>query len=95
MNLQHDIILFLFFSRILQLEEEFIQRVCSDIIALKPDVVFTEKGVSGETVVDNNGHYAFFVSNSWFTLCCLSVFQAAIILVAMVSRLDYQLLFGK
>jgi len=46
------IILFFFFSRILQLEEEFIQRVCSDIIALKPDVVFTEKGVSGETVVD-------------------------------------------
>ena len=44
------IILFFFFSRILQLEEEFIQRVCSDIIALKPDVVFTEKGVSGENI---------------------------------------------
>lgn len=42
------ILFFFFFSRILQLEEEFIQRVCSDIIALKPDVVFTEKGVSGE-----------------------------------------------
>lgn len=51
--------MFFFFSRILQLEEEFIQRVCSDIIALKPDVVFTEKGVSGETFVDNNGYYAF------------------------------------
>ena len=37
-----------FFSRILQLEEEYIQKVCSDVIALKPDVVFTEKGVSGE-----------------------------------------------
>ena len=48
--------MFILFSRILQLEEEYIQRVCSDIIALKPDVVFTEKGVSGETVVDNNGN---------------------------------------
>lgn len=34
------------FTRILQLEEEYIERVCSDIIALKPDVVFTEKGIS-------------------------------------------------
>ncbi|XP_074624432.1 T-complex protein 1 subunit gamma-like isoform X2 [Acropora palmata] len=34
------------FNRILQLEEEYIQNVCSDIIAIKPDVVFTEKGVS-------------------------------------------------
>lgn len=46
-------------SRILQLEEEYIQNVCSDIIAIKPDVVFTEKGVSGEIIIDhydvNNG----------------------------------------
>ena len=35
------------FTRLLQLEEEFIQKMCSDIIALKPDLVFTEKGVSG------------------------------------------------
>ncbi|XP_046686214.1 T-complex protein 1 subunit gamma-like [Homalodisca vitripennis] len=34
------------FTRILQLEEEYIEKVCADIIALKPDVVFTEKGVS-------------------------------------------------
>lgn len=34
------------FTRILQLEEEYIEKVCSDIIALKPDLVFTEKGVS-------------------------------------------------
>uniref|UniRef100_A0A1A9WLU5 T-complex protein 1 subunit gamma n=1 Tax=Glossina brevipalpis TaxID=37001 RepID=A0A1A9WLU5_9MUSC len=34
------------FTRMLQIEEEFVQRVCSDIIAVKPDVVFTEKGVS-------------------------------------------------
>nr|QBH73659.1 chaperonin [Franklinothrips vespiformis] len=34
------------FTRILQLEEEYIQKICADIIALKPDVVFTEKGIS-------------------------------------------------
>lgn len=34
------------FTRMLQIEEEFVQRICDDIIALKPDVVFTEKGVS-------------------------------------------------
>lgn len=30
----------------LELEEEFVRRQCDDIIALKPDVVFTEKGIS-------------------------------------------------
>jgi len=34
------------FTRLLQLEEEYIQQICSDIIALKPDLVCTEKGVS-------------------------------------------------
>lgn len=34
------------FSRMLEIEEEFIRRVCNDIIAFKPDLVFTEKGVS-------------------------------------------------
>lgn len=34
------------FSRLLQLEEEHVKKICSDIIALKPDLVFTEKGVS-------------------------------------------------
>ncbi|XP_023019420.1 LOW QUALITY PROTEIN: chaperonin containing TCP1 subunit 3 [Leptinotarsa decemlineata] len=34
------------FSRLLELEEEHVKRQCDDIIALKPDVVFTEKGVS-------------------------------------------------
>ncbi len=35
------------FARILQMEEEYIQQICEDIIRLKPDLVFTEKGVSG------------------------------------------------
>ncbi|XP_029435306.1 T-complex protein 1 subunit gamma [Rhinatrema bivittatum] len=34
------------FARILQLEEEYIQQICEDVIRLKPDVVFTEKGIS-------------------------------------------------
>ncbi|CAL1526564.1 unnamed protein product [Lymnaea stagnalis] len=34
------------FSKILKLEEEFIEKVCKEIIALKPDLVITEKGVS-------------------------------------------------
>jgi len=34
------------FSKILKLEEEFIEKVCKEIIAFKPDLVITEKGVS-------------------------------------------------
>lgn len=34
------------FTRMLQIEEEHVQRICADIIAVKPDLVFTEKGVS-------------------------------------------------
>lgn len=33
-------------TRMLQLEEEYVQKLCEDVIAVKPDVVFTEKGVS-------------------------------------------------
>lgn len=29
------------------MEEEYIQQICEDIIRLKPDLVFTEKGISG------------------------------------------------
>jgi len=34
------------FTRILELEEEYIAKICAEIIALKPDVVCTEKGIS-------------------------------------------------
>ncbi|XP_066593257.1 T-complex protein 1 subunit gamma [Prorops nasuta] len=34
------------FTKILELEEEHVKKVCEEIIAVKPDVVFTEKGVS-------------------------------------------------
>ncbi|EHB08036.1 T-complex protein 1 subunit gamma [Heterocephalus glaber] len=34
------------FARTLQMEEEYIQQLCEDIIQLKPDIVITEKGIS-------------------------------------------------
>merc|ERR1739848_603822 len=34
------------FNRLLQLEEEQIKKMCTEVIAMKPDLVFTEKGVS-------------------------------------------------
>lgn len=34
------------FARLLEIEEEYIQGLCANIIAVKPDLVFTEKGVS-------------------------------------------------
>lgn len=35
------------FSRLLKLEEEYVEGLCADIIAFKPDLVVTEKGISG------------------------------------------------
>jgi T-complex protein 1 subunit gamma len=35
-------------SRLLQIEEEQVKAMCDQIIAFKPDLVITEKGVSGE-----------------------------------------------
>lgn len=29
------------------MEEEYIQQICEDIIRIKPDLIFTEKGISG------------------------------------------------
>ncbi|KAH8038647.1 hypothetical protein HPB51_002791 [Rhipicephalus microplus] len=34
------------FTKILEIEEQYIQQICSDIIKLKPDLVITEKGIS-------------------------------------------------
>jgi T-complex protein 1 subunit gamma len=54
-------------NRVLQIEEEQIKAMCGKIIEFKPDLVFTEKGVSGEpsftqvrvalTLVDLAQHY--------------------------------------
>ncbi|XP_067832016.1 T-complex protein 1 subunit gamma [Heptranchias perlo] len=34
------------FTRILQMEEDYIQQICEEIIRFKPDLLFTEKGIS-------------------------------------------------
>lgn len=34
------------FMKILQMEEEYIKKMCDEIVALKPDLIITEKGVS-------------------------------------------------
>jgi hypothetical protein len=38
----------------LQLEEESIRAMCQDVIAVKPDVVVTEKGISGNELNDDD-----------------------------------------
>ena len=40
-------------NRILQIEEEQIKAMCDSIVALKPDLVITEKGVSGKSPTQN------------------------------------------
>jgi len=42
----HQVILACMCRRILQLEEEMVQEMCSDVLRVKPDLVITEKGVS-------------------------------------------------
>jgi T-complex protein 1 subunit gamma len=34
------------FTKILQMEEDYIQQICQEVIAVKPDLVITEKGIS-------------------------------------------------
>lgn len=38
-------------TRILEIEEEQIKEMCEKIISLKPDLVFTEKGISGKILI--------------------------------------------
>ena len=35
------------FAAVLAMEEEFVKKMCDDIIKFKPDLVVTEKGLSG------------------------------------------------
>ena len=37
-------------TQILKTEEEYVSKLCSDIIKHKPDIVITEKGVSGNQI---------------------------------------------
>lgn len=45
------------FNRLLQLEEEYIEKMCNEIIAVKPDLVITEKGVSGQSMLNESHFY--------------------------------------
>ena len=38
-------------NAILKQEEDYIEKICGEIIALRPDIVITEKGVSGAFVL--------------------------------------------
>lgn len=39
---------------LLKQEEEEVARICADIIKFKPDIVITEKGLSGELSRENH-----------------------------------------
>ena len=54
----------------LQLEEESIHAMCQDIIAVKPDVVVTEKGISGISKKNN----CFWAIIFFCIRCCCSLF---------------------
>lgn len=38
-------------NRVLEIEEEQVKRVCERLVSFKPDIVFTEKGVSGMCLI--------------------------------------------
>ena len=59
------------FTKILELEEQHIQKICNEIIKLKPDVVFTEKGIS-----DLAQHYLVKVGRSAILLWIAPVLRA-------------------
>ena len=48
-------------NRILEIEEEQVKRMCDAVMALKPDVVITEKGVSGRIFPFILPFYSFIV----------------------------------
>lgn len=53
-------------NRVLQIEEEQIKAMCEKIIEFKPDLVFTEKGVSGESA------FIYGEDDQWLTLSQIS-----------------------
>jgi hypothetical protein len=54
----------------LQLEEDSIRAMCQDIIAFKPDVVVTEKGISGN-INKKQDLFRLFLFR-----CCCSLFSS-------------------
>ncbi len=49
------------FARLLKMEEEFVEKMCDEIAAVKPDLVITEKGVSGTV----KGHMLIYIILNW------------------------------
>ena len=50
------------YEAVLKLEEDWVQKTCEEIIAHKPDLIITEKGVSGtyyfRLIVHNDKRFA-------------------------------------
>lgn len=40
------------FAQILKLEEEAVEKMCNEILKFKPDLVVTEKGLSGKFILN-------------------------------------------
>jgi T-complex protein 1 subunit gamma len=57
-------------NRILQIEEEQVKSMCDAIIALKPDLVITEKGVSGMFILNCHPWTLLISHRSCTTLPC-------------------------
>ena len=53
------------FSKILEMEEEYIKKICDDILKFKPDLVITEKGVSDLAQHFLSKVYHFNFLHSW------------------------------
>lgn len=41
-----QLLYFVSYRKILKMEEDFIEKMCNEVISVKPDLVITEKGVS-------------------------------------------------
>lgn len=54
-------------NTLLRMEEEYVENICAQIVAFKPDIVITEKGVS-----DLAQHYFMKVLNvnKWYLSSC-------------------------
>ena len=57
-------------NRVLQIEEEQIKAMCEKIIEFKPDIVFTEKGVSGMSLCSPNKTVQLADDQIWPSTTC-------------------------
>lgn len=82
------------FTKMLQQEEEFVQKLCEDIVKFKPDVVFTEKGVSdlAQHFLVKVGIFFIHLKNDllvhWFLINIFMIIQAGITAIRRVKKSD-------